>query len=91
MSPVFQPLGNTRQTIGATAALLSSVPAGVSHALIRVISGGVTYRDDSTDPTSSTGFPLQAGDTLRYDGDFTKLKLIRSGASDATIAVAFYG
>lgn len=91
MSPVFTPLGNPRQTIGATAALLASVPAGTSHALIRVITGSVTFRDDSIDPTPTTGFPLEAGDTLRYDGDFTKLKLVRSGSSDATIAVAYYG
>jgi len=53
---------------------------------------GLIYTLDGSTPTSSNGGRLGQGDTLTLAGyqKVSKLKMIRSGASDATVNITFY-
>lgn len=53
----------------------------------------VRFRLDGTAPTSSVGHLLSAGDTIFLTGAKTlrDFKVIRSGASDATLHVTYFG
>ena len=84
-------LGFQQLTV-STSALGLTVPAGASRALIRVSgANGVTFRDDGTDPTAAIGFPIVSTDPfLLYDGELTKIKFIRTGASDGLLNVSYY-
>lgn len=64
----------------------------VSKALITVETDLVRFRIDGTNPTSSTGHQLSAGDSLEISGfqNLTNIRFIRSGAADATIRITYY-
>jgi hypothetical protein len=53
----------------------------------------VNWRDDGTDPTSTTGMPLLKDESLVFDGTMGNFKLIRaaSATGDADVRVAYYG
>jgi len=65
----------------------NAVPATL--ALIQAETQDVRWRDDSTDPTSSVGMVLAAGETLPYTGDLSKLKFIGTTAG-ATLNISYY-
>ena len=58
-------------------------------AVIGVHGAGVTMTWDGTTPTATTGVPLAAGATcvMSGNGNVRNVKLIRSGASDATVSI----
>jgi hypothetical protein len=78
-----------QQLTVSTSVVQLTVPGGTDNALIRCVGASVRMRGGTVDPTSTVGFPMNAGDILEYDGPPDKLKFIRSGASDATLEV-FY-
>lgn len=91
-SIVRAPLGYEQLTVSTVALPLAALPAlGCDYALIRCSGAGIRYRDDGTSPTAAVGQWLNAGETLTYEGDPAKLKFIRSGATDATLDVSYYG
>jgi hypothetical protein len=66
--------------------LTPSVAQGVSIpnarvALIRALNQNVRFRDDGSDPTSSVGFRLHAGQSIWYIGDMKQLRMIEEAAS----------
>lgn len=63
----------------------------VSFVFIRCSTANVRWRDDGTDPDASTGVPLNAGETLEYDGNPARIKFIRTGGTSAVLDVSFYG
>jgi len=58
-------------------------------ALIQAVGQNVRWRDDGTDPTTTVGMILYAGQTLRYNGDVRMVKFIEVAAS-AELNVALY-
>jgi hypothetical protein len=88
------PRGYEKLVVSTTAVTLAAIPsqtaAPVIRTLIRVTGAGIRYRDDGTNPTASEGFPLGDGDILEYEGPPQALRLIRSGAADATLFVLYY-
>lgn len=84
-------------TVSSTAigpTLTTIFPSGkqaASEAFITVETNPVRWRADGTDPTSSEGHLLQAGDSLSIFGtvNLKNLKFIRTG-SDATLRVTYY-
>lgn len=84
-----KPLGYSQITSLSSAAGLGTIPAGSSYAVIECESQAVRWRDDGTDPTTSVGMSLSAGDTLTYDGSLPKIKFIEVAAS-AKLNVSFY-
>jgi hypothetical protein len=74
------------------AATTVGIPAGTDFAII--VNGSANdarWTDDGVAPTASFGILLKAGAALSYDGDPNKLKVIRTGASDAVLDIACYG
>jgi len=49
-------------------------------ALIQCLDQNVRWRDDGTDPTSSVGMRLHAGESMWYVGDITKIRFIEESA-----------
>lgn len=58
-------------------------------ALIRPQTQGIRWRDDGIDPTATTGMPLAAGETLEYDGQLSRFRMIEQAAS-AAVNVSYY-
>lgn len=84
------PLGYSQITSLSSAAGVGTVPAGSSRALIHAEGQPVRWRDDGTNPTTTVGMYLAAGDVLDYDGNLSSLKFIET-ASSAKLNVSFYG
>lgn len=89
MTLVRVPLGFTAIADLSAAVGLGTIPTGATMALIQPETKSIRFRDDGTDPTSSAGHLLAAGDTLEYDGDLSAIKLIETEAS-ASVNVTFY-
>lgn len=66
-------------------------PRPAFEAYVTVETDKVRYRLDGTDPTSTTGHELAAGDTLTITGtnNIRRAKFIRSGTGDATLRVTY--
>lgn len=80
-----------RVTVDATVGGVAlTVPAGALRAVIKCVDAAVTWRDDGTAPTASTGVQLDPGEWLEYEGNLFALKFIRVGASDGELHVAYY-
>ena len=84
----YTPLGY-QQITGLSSVQTLTVPAGATHALIRVEDQAVRWRDDGTDPTASIGMPLAADDERLYSGDLSAMGFIEETAS-AKLNVSYY-
>jgi hypothetical protein len=74
----------------ASAANLPSIPTGgAASVLISVEASGVRWRDDGTDPTSTVGQPVSAGQALCYANEVGAFRVIGQTAG-ATINVTYY-
>ncbi len=90
-SDTLTPLGY-QQITSATlvAATPLTVPPGAIHAIIQNNgTANVRYRDDDVDPTAALGQRLPKDKELWYEGDLTKLKLIRE-ADGAILDIHYY-
>lgn len=67
-----------------------SLPSNSQSALIQVLDQNVRIRDDGTNPTTSVGFRIAAGDSLTYDGDLRKVRIIEE-SSGAEVNILYYG
>jgi hypothetical protein len=84
----FSPLGY-QQITSLSAATALTVPDGAVFAMIRADTQAVRWRDDGTSPTASVGVPLDADDTLNYEGDLDAIKFIEQTAG-AVLDVTYY-
>lgn len=85
----LDPAGYVQLTSLGTAVSLGTIPAGARMVLIQAQDQNVRWRDDGTDPTSSAGMVIEAGQTLVYIGRLSSVKLIETTAS-AKVNVTFY-
>lgn len=83
------PAGYSQITSVSSAVGLGTIPSGVKLTLIQCESQDVRWRDDGTNPTTSVGVVLQAGQTLVYNGNPSTIKFIETTAS-AKLNVVFY-
>jgi hypothetical protein len=91
LAPVV-PLGHFQLTVSSAALPLPSIPTEARRVVIRSLGAGVNFRDDGTNPTAGTGFPILADEWIIYDTVPTaNFKLIRSGAVDADVRISYYG
>lgn len=82
--------GYEKITVAGTAVALTPV-ASATHALVRVETADIMYRDDGTAPTAADGMFLLAGEAV--DVAITTLanfKMIRKSATSATAYVLYY-
>lgn len=93
-SPVqLTPIGFGTVTVSTSAIGLPSIPTSgqrATKALITIETNPVRWRDDGTNPTAGAGQPIAAAGVLEYEGVMEAFKVIRSGASDATLNVTYY-
>lgn len=82
--------GAEQLTVSTSAVALASVPSGANKALIRVSTANIRWRGDGTDPTASAGMPQYVDDEFELIGGLAAYRFIRSGASNATLDVAYY-
>lgn len=80
----YQQIGTVSSAIGLT------VPMGALVALIQAESQDVRWRDDGTNPTSTSGMTIAAGTILPYTGNLSAIKFIEAAAS-AKVSVSYYG
>lgn len=66
-----------------------TVPDGTSLVAIQAETQPVRWRDDGTNPTTSVGMIIAAGDVLWYTGKPKALKFIETAAS-AKLNVMYY-
>ncbi len=82
-------LGYQQLTVSNVAVGLTFPTGGDPHyALIRT-TGAVRWRDDGTAPTAAIGVPMNANESLEYDGKLSKIKFIRQSV-DATLDISYY-
>ena len=58
-------------------------------ALIQAINQNIRYRDDGTDPTSSEGMVLFAGQSIWYTGDLRAIRFIEETAGAQVNVLAY--
>lgn len=85
----LQPAGYTQITSLSSAVSIGTIPDGTRLTLVQAETQNVRWRDDGTNPTSSVGMLLSAGQTLVYNGDPRSLRVIET-TSSAVVNVAFY-
>ena len=83
-----EPLGY-QQITGLNTVKGLTVPEGTRLAVIQPETEDVRWMDDGTNPTSSVGISLAAGEEKRYTGDFSAIKFIETAAS-AKLNVSYY-
>lgn len=84
----LDPLGY-QQITNLTSAVGLTVPEGATRAFIQAEAQQVRWRDDNTNPTTSVGMVLDAGSSIYYVGDLSKIKFIEITAS-AKLNVTYY-
>jgi len=84
----LEPLGYEQKTSLSSVQSLSP-PQGARLALIQALGQAVRWRDDSTDPSATTGVQLDAGQDFWYTGSLSAIRFIES-ASAAELNVAYY-
>ncbi len=81
----------TAGNVDGTVNSFPAIPQGASFALISAEAQAVRWRDDGTPPTATIGYPLAAGNELRYDANgLSRLRFIQQVAG-AILNVTFYG
>lgn len=84
----LKPLGYEKVT-GLSSSKSLTPPANAKQALLKVESQPVRWRDDGTDPTTTTGMLLDVGEEFWYTGDIAEIEFIETAAS-ATLHVCYY-
>lgn len=81
--------GGYAQLTGMAAATGLTLPDRTVLTLIQAEAQSIRWRDDGTNPTASVGMILEAGQTLVYNGEPSRIKLIQMVAG-AIANVTFY-
>lgn len=83
--------GFERLTISNTPVSLTPPTTGTpTYALIKGYTNTVTWQDDGTTVTATNGQTIEVGGVLKYDAALSKIRFIRTGASDGEIRVSYY-
>ncbi len=91
------PKGYRQLTVSSSAVSLSDatggIPSGATRAVVYVASNPIRWRDDALAPTSSVGVPAVDTDAFELPSiqSINGFQAIRSGSSDATLNIVYYG
>lgn len=83
------PLGYAQLPSLSAATALSSIPAGATRAVLQAEGQNVRWRDDGTNPSSTTGMLIFAGQLVEYAGALASIKFIEV-AGGAKLNVSYY-
>jgi hypothetical protein len=79
-----------QQITSLSSASALTVPTGATVALIQAESQSIRWRDDGTNPTTSVGMVLAAGETVFFTGSLSAFRAIEVSAS-AKLNISYYG
>jgi hypothetical protein len=79
-----------QQLTSLSSATALTVPSGAKVALIQAEAQSIRWRDDGTNPTTTVGMILSAGESLYFTGSLATFKAIEVTAS-AKINISYYG
>ena len=85
----FAPLGYEQFTSVASPISLNP-PQGARFAIIQAVNTTVRWRDDGTNPSSTTGMRIIADEEITYRGDLDAIRLIEE-STGGEIDVSYYG
>lgn len=88
-----KPLGYQQLTgIGTSTPVSLAPPKGAKLLLVQAEAQGVRWRDDGSAPTSTVGYPLAAGNELRYTGTMAGMQAIQfiGQAAGAILNVTYF-
>lgn len=83
------PLGYAQLTSLSAATALSSIPAGATRAVLQAEGQNVRWRDDGTNPSSTAGMLIFAGQLFEYTGALAAIKFIEVAAG-GKLNVSYY-
>ena len=93
-SPTTAPAALTakgyQQITSLSSAAALTVPTGATVALIQAESQSIRWRDDGTNPTTTVGMVLAAGESVFFTGSLSAFKAIEITAS-AKLSISYYG
>lgn len=84
-----KPVGFQRITSLSSATSLTPPSPDCNACIIQPESQSVRWRDDGTDPTTTTGGLIKAEQALEYTGQLDRIRLIETAAS-ASANVTYY-
>jgi hypothetical protein len=79
-----------QQITSLSSAAALTVPTGATVALIQAESQSIRWRDDGTNPTTTVGMVLAAGETVFFTGSLSAFRAIEVSAS-AKLNISYYG
>jgi hypothetical protein len=79
-----------QQLTSLASATAMTVPTGATVALIQAESQSIRWRDDGTNPTTSAGMVIAAGETVFFTGSLSGFRAIEVSAS-AKLNISYYG
>ena len=79
-----------QQITSLSTASALTVPANTTMALIQAESQSIRWRDDGSDPTTSVGMVLSAGESMFFTGSLSAFRAIEITAS-AKLNISYYG
>ncbi len=87
------PLGYCQLTSVSSATAISTcsggIPARTGWAVLCVETAAIRWRDDGTNPTTSVGMPITAGNCFYYSGTMSALSVIAQSGSPV-VNISFY-
>ncbi len=86
-APTFEQVTVSTTSVGLSATTLRVGGKDANRCLLAVETAGVRFRVDGGTPTSSVGIPLSSGSSIviSNNADLRRLRLIRSGGSNAAV------
>lgn len=89
LAPLAAIIVTPNQTLTVSTSVVTlTVPTGATHALASIEGADVRAWEDGTNPTATSGLLLVAGTVVEFD-NLATLKLIRAGATDATVNLSY--
>ena len=79
-----------QQLTSLSSAAALTVPSGATVALIQAESQSIRWRDDGSNPTTTVGMVLAAGESVFFTGSLSAFKAIEISAS-AKLNISYYG
>ena len=85
------PVGFEQLTVSLTGVGLT-VPLKANSAIIQIDNAHIRWRDDGTDPTTSTGMLVYQSNyiTIESKARLTAIKFIRTASTDAKLNISYY-
>lgn len=82
---------NQLDSAGLATAVALTAPSGDANCVVLQVEGtqAIRYRTDGTNPTTTVGMRLEPGQSLEFNGNLTKLRVIREAAG-AILNCDFY-